>query len=138
MDKNTKKFAIGAAVAAGVGYVAGILTAPKSGKETRTEVKNAAVKTKHEAEKQLKKLHSEVTTQLERAKKMALKFGSEHKADLDKLVATAVAAKEKVRNVLSNLHDGSTDDKDIKAAINEVNAAVDSLKKYLDGLTEAK
>ncbi len=132
MEKNTKKFAIGAAIAAGAGYLAGILTAPKSGKETRKDVKDAAVKAKSDVEKELKKLHSEVTEQLERAKEQALKFGSEHKSDLSKLVSKAVDAKERVRQALTALHDEGTDDKDLKSAIKDVNDAISSLKKYLD------
>jgi gas vesicle protein len=131
MNKDTKRFAIGAAIAAGVGYLTGLLTAPKSGKETRKDVKDAAAKAKSETEKELKKLHSEVSTQIEKAKKVALDFKTEHKGDLDKVVAKAVAAKEKVRDVLSSLHDGGAEDKDLKAAVKEVNEAIDHLKKYL-------
>ena len=42
MAKTFKKFALGALFAAAIGYIAGILTAPKSGKETREDLKNAA------------------------------------------------------------------------------------------------
>ncbi len=131
MEKDTKRFAIGAAIAAGVGYLAGVLTAPKSGKETRKDVKDAAAKAKREAEKELKKLHSEVSTQIDKAKKVALDFSKEHKTDLDKLVTKAVGAKEKARQVLSSLHDGGAEDKDLKSAIKEANEAIDHLKKFL-------
>ena len=50
------------------GYLAGILTAPKSGKETREDIKDTAVKTYSEAEKQLKKLHTELNDVLAEAK----------------------------------------------------------------------
>lgn len=131
MEKNTKRFAIGAAIAAGVGFVTGILTAPKSGKETRDEVKSTAVKAKREAEKELKKLHSDLNGHLDKVKKLALEFGNDHKDDMGKVVATATAAKEKARNVLSAIHDGGADDKDLHSAIKEVQEAVDHLKKYL-------
>ncbi len=132
MEKNTKRFAIGASIAAGIGYLAGILTAPKSGKETRNDVRDAALKAKREAEKELKKLHGDVTTQIERAKQMALKFKAEHKPELDKAVAKAVEAKEKARQMLTALHDGGADDKDLKAAIKDVTDAVAHLKNFLD------
>lgn len=134
MEKNTKRFAIGAAIAAGAGYLAGILTAPKSGKETRKDVKDAAVKAKLDAEKELKKLHSEVSAQIDKAKKVALDFTSEHKADLDKLVAKAVTAKEKAKQMLTALHDGAAEDKDLKSAIKDANDAIDHLKNYLSKL----
>ena len=132
MSKDTKKFAIGAAIAAGVGYLAGILTAPKSGKETREDVKNTAVKAKREAEKELKQLHSEVTKQIDRAKKVGLKLRDEHKDDLSKLVAKASAAKEKARETLTSIHEGDIEDKDLKTAVKDVTDAVNHLKTYLD------
>lgn len=60
MSKN--KFAIGAIIGAAAGVVAGILTAPKSGKETRADLKNKAGDLKKKAEatsKDAKKLASE-------------------------------------------------------------------------------
>lgn len=43
---NGGKVAVGAAIGAVVGFVSGILLAPKSGKETRDDIKNAALTTK--------------------------------------------------------------------------------------------
>ena len=51
-----KAMATGALIAAGAGYLAGILTAPKSGKETRRDISKA----RSDSEKQLKKLHSDL------------------------------------------------------------------------------
>ena len=39
-NKITKKVLIGTALGLAAGYVAGILTAPKSGKETRQDIKD--------------------------------------------------------------------------------------------------
>jgi len=132
MNKETKRFAIGAAIVGAVGYLAGILTAPKSGKETREDVKNTAVKAKREAEKDLKKLHSEVIKQIERAKGVGKKLKDEHKPELDQAVAKAVSAKDKAREMLTALHEGDADDKDLKTAIKDVTDAVSHLKSYLD------
>ncbi len=132
MSKNLKKLAIGSAIAAGLGYLTGILTAPKSGKETRQDVKNTAVKAKLQAEKELKKLHSEITKQLDRAKELSKKLKKEHQADLDKLVSAANHAKIKAKQMLSNIHDGGSDDKELNKAIDDVNKAVNSLKDYID------
>ncbi len=41
---NGKKIAIGTAIGLAAGYVTGILTAPKSGKETRQDIKKIAPK----------------------------------------------------------------------------------------------
>ncbi|MCA9344700.1 YtxH domain-containing protein [Candidatus Saccharibacteria bacterium] len=132
MNKETKRFAIGSIIMAGIGYLAGILTAPKSGKETRKDVKDAAVKAKMRAEKELKKLHTELTKQLDRAKEFGKKLQKEHKDDLDKLVTAANNARIKAKQMLTNIHDGDAEEKDLKQAITDVSEAVDSLKTYLD------
>ena len=46
---KTSKFAVGAILGAAAGLVAGILTAPKSGKETRQDLKNKAGDMKEKA-----------------------------------------------------------------------------------------
>ena len=43
------KFAIGALIGIAAGFVTGILTAPKSGKETRDEIKLKALEVKDDA-----------------------------------------------------------------------------------------
>lgn len=131
MGKRTKDIAIGAAIAAGVGYLVGILTAPKSGKETRKDIANTAAKVKTEAEKKLKQLYGELSELIAEGKKRAESLKSTAKTDLEAVVARAVAAKERVREVLSALHEGESDDKDLDNAVKEVTKALDDLKAYL-------
>lgn len=45
------KFALGALIGAAIGAAAGILTAPKSGKETRADIKAKATEAKKDVEK---------------------------------------------------------------------------------------
>jgi gas vesicle protein len=132
MNKDTKKYAVGAAIAGAVGYLAGILTAPKSGKETRDDVKNTAVKAKRDAEKELKQLHNEVNKYIDKAKNFGGKLKDEHKPEFDKAVDKAVSAKEKAREMLTALHDGDAEDKDLKKAIKDVNEAVGHLKSFIE------
>lgn len=139
MAKNkVKNIAIGAAVAGVVGYVAGILTAPKSGKETRKDIKDTAVKAKVEAEKKLKQLHSQLGELLDQGKKASGKLSGQAQKDWVKLAEAAIASKDKVRAVLSSIHEGGTDDKDLQKAIKDASAAVDSLKDYLAKNIKAK
>lgn len=130
-NNKAKKFAIGAIVAAAAGYVAGVLTAPKSGKETRKDIHDVAVKTKNQAEKQLKKLHSDLDGLIAQGKKAADKLTGKSQDEWFKLVGMATSAKETVREVLSALHEGDADDKDLDKAIKQATKAVDSLKSYL-------
>lgn len=130
--KKTTKFAVGTAVAAGIGYVAGILTAPKSGKETRKDIQNKAVEVKRESEKKLKELTAELTKLIDVAKDKVKKAEAGAKAELQKALDKAVRAKEKGREVLSAFHEGESQDKDLNKAVDDVHQAIDHLKKYIN------
>lgn len=56
------KFALGALIGAAAGVVAGILTAPKSGKETRADIKAKAGEIKGEAKKKATEVKSKANT----------------------------------------------------------------------------
>jgi len=131
MGKTAKKLAIGTIIAAAAGYVAGILTAPKSGKETRKDIKDVTVKSVAEAEKQLKKLHTELNTMINKAKAEASTVKGKAREELDAVISKSFAVKEKAREVLSSVHEGSADDKDLKKAIDDANKSLEHLKKYL-------
>lgn len=126
-----KKMAIGSAVAAAAGYVAGVLTAPKSGKETRQDIKEAADKGWTQAEKELKKLHTDLDKVIKDSKKTGDKVSAKTKKELDTLVEKAQDTKEKARQVLSAVHEGDAEDKDLKQAIKEANEAIEHLRDYL-------
>ncbi len=125
-----KKIAVGALLAGAVGYVAGILTAPKSGKETRQDVKKTAVRVKKEAETKLKRLHSELTTLIATVNKETKKLGTKAKKEVQASLKKADASKTKVKEMLSAIHEGGADDKDLDRAIKDATKAVDSLKKF--------
>jgi gas vesicle protein len=55
---SIKRVAIGSSLAAVAGYLVGLLTAPKSGKSTRGDIADTAMKSRKESEKELKKLNS--------------------------------------------------------------------------------
>lgn len=131
MGKRVKNLAIGAAIAGAAGYVAGILTAPKSGKETRNDLKDAAEKGLTEAEKDLKKLHTELGKVLEDVKDQGDKLGGRAQKDLNDLLEKAKDTKEKAREILSAFHEGDVEDKELRKAIKDANAAIDHIKDYL-------
>jgi len=131
MNKTTKRLALGTIFAAAVGYVTGILTAPKSGKETRQDIKNAAEQGMAEAEKQLKKLHTQMNDLLKEAKGKVDSLKGSAQKDLQIAIDKVTLAKEKARDMLSALHEGGAEDKDLKKAIKEANSAIDHLKSYL-------
>lgn len=129
--EKLKKLAIGGAIAAAAGYVAGVLTAPKSGKETRQDLRDAADKGWSEAEKDLKKLHTELDKTIREAKSGKDKASDKTKKELDSLLEKAKDTKEKAREVLSAVHEGDVEDKDLKRAIKDANEAIEHLRDYL-------
>lgn len=131
MKKSTKALALGTAIAAVGGYVAGVLTAPKSGKETRKDIKDAATKAYVEAEKKLKGLYSELSDLIETSKSKVGELKDQSKEQFEKALAVAQKAKDKAKQVLSASHEGKADDKDLKAAIEEANKALANLKKFI-------
>lgn len=131
MKDSTKRFAISAAVAAAAGYVAGILTAPQSGKETRKDIKDTTVRSIHEAERQLKKLHTEMNDVIAEGLEMADRLSGKAKQELEAALQTTHVAKGKARDILSAVHEGRAEDKELQKAIKEAKDSIDHLKTYL-------
>ena len=130
-----KKFAVGAALTAAAGYVVGVLTAPKSGKETRQMIADKTNDTLAGAEKQLKGLHTELTDLIDQAADKVTEYKQSRKEGKDSdggsVLDKGRDAKQKAREVLSALHDGETDDKELKKAIQDATKAIQHLRDFL-------
>jgi gas vesicle protein len=129
--QNLKRLAVGSTVAAAAGYVAGVLTAPKSGKTTRADIRAAAERSRNEAEKDLKRLHTELDKTIKDAKAGSDKLSAKAQKEAAELIDKAKDTKEKAREVLSAIHEGDADDQDLKRAVKNANTAVKNLRKYL-------
>lgn len=129
-DNTGKKLAIGALVGAAAGFVAGILTAPKSGKETRQDIKSTANKAKLRAEKELKKLQGELGELIAKGKKAAKQEGAKAKKGLDEALKVAQAKQQKVKEMISALKNGETDQPELEKAIKDAKKAKDHLATF--------
>jgi len=136
--RQGSKVAVGTLIAAGIGYAVGVLTAPKSGKATRKDLQRTALHAKTEAEKKLKQLHSELSQLVIQAKKKANTAGSKAKGEINEALDKAQKAKEKVRLLLSAIHEGDSDDRELKQVIVDVNKAIANLKKFVGKQASAK
>lgn len=131
-DNSTgRKIALGALVAGAVGYVAGVLTAPKSGKETRQDIADKASDTKDEIIDQLKALQFELEDLIADAKNKATGMGAKAKAEMNEAVAAAKDAKEKASVLIKSAKAGEADDPELNRAIKQAKAAAKNLAKYL-------
>lgn len=131
MGKLLKKVAVAAGIAAAVGYVAGLLTAPKSGKETRDDLMQAAKTGKGEAEKQLKRAVSELGDMIDQAKQRGSDLGDKANKELRDLADKARIAREKAREVVAAIHEGDAKDDDLRLAVEQANTALKHLRDYL-------
>jgi gas vesicle protein len=131
MKKSFKSLAIGTLIAGTAGYLAGLLTAPKSGRATRADIKNATDSTISETERQLKRLHTELNELLVETKKRGKDAQGRAKSEVDDLTVKATVAKEKAREILSAIHEGDTENKELQKAMNDAAKAIKHLRAYL-------
>jgi gas vesicle protein len=132
MGKKERNLAMGAIAGAGVGYLVGILTARKSGKETRKDIANATLAAKNQAEKKIKSLHTNLVELLKEGEALLKSTKSNAKAGFINALERAKLARDNTRDVLSAIHEGDADDKDLKEAITQANNAIEHLKDYLN------
>lgn len=125
------KIALGAAIAIASGYVAGVLTAPKSGQQTRKDISKKASKAKTDGEKQLKKLHSELSDSIAKAEKNLANSKTKASKSYNDTVTKAKETRDKAKMLLSALHHGDADDPDLKKMIVDGKKAKADLVKYL-------
>jgi len=128
---DAKRFAITTAVAAAAGYVVGVLTAPKSGKESRDDIKLAVDHGKAEAEKQLQHVQDELKKVLDQVTAAPGKLNAKAKAEFDEAVGKATGARDKSQEVLRAVRKGSSDERELQVALNQAKSALKHLRKYL-------
>lgn len=131
-DQRTgRKLAIGAALAGAVGYVTGILTAPKSGKETREDIAEKAEDIKEDAEEQLQTAHDELNQLIKTAKNKSVALGSKARVEFNEAIIRAKDAQNKASHVLDAIRKGQADDPALNKAIKQAKQAQKNLAKYL-------
>ncbi len=131
-DKHTgRKFAIGTAVAAVTGYVAGILTAPKSGRETREDIADTAGEVKDSAVADLQVLEIELKDLVANAKSKTIALSSHAREEFDEAVIKAKDAQNKVAYLVKAAKSGKADDPDVNKAIKQAKQAKKNLGKFL-------
>ncbi|MEK7626035.1 MAG: YtxH domain-containing protein [Patescibacteria group bacterium] len=120
------------AVGIGVGgYIAGILTAPKSGKETRADIKTNAGKAKVATEQELKNLQQELSKLIDKAESKADVLKVKSGAEKEKLIANSKKAKAKADEVIKSIKSKEVKDPDLKKAVADLKKAKDNLAKFI-------
>lgn len=126
-----KGLAIGAAIGAVFGVVTGILFAPKSGKETREDIKDAASKAAERLQAEADKLQKEISDLIDKGE-VHVKDASKTVSDKAKeAVEQAKHSRDSVMTIAKSVKAGKADDKDLDKAIKKAKDARDSLKVFL-------
>lgn len=128
----SRSFIKGGIIGVVVGAVSGLLFAPKSGKETRKDIKSTAKKVSAEAEKELKKLHSELQTLSVQGNDKLKDLKGKAKSDLDELVKRSDMAKDKIGEAISILREGDGEVVDVEKLEKEGRSVKDKLTKKLN------
>ena len=132
MGKNTKAVAILALVAFGAGVATGLLTAPKSGKETRDDLKKASGKLKEELDKRYSEVQGSLSDVIDQAMSQVGDFRGSAQEKLEYLIDQAKQAEYKVKDVYRGMRHGDSDDKNLDKALDEANKAKNHLFKFLN------
>ena len=130
-SNNTKNVAMGALIGVAAGFVAGILLAPKSGKETRADIKRGAGNAAKAVKRQLTWLHEELSVYVAKANIQFKKLSAATREEAMAALAKSKRARDQVEAVLTAIQNGDSDDEDLDLAVKNAQNALDSLKKYL-------
>lgn len=128
---NGGKWALGALFAGAVGFVTGVLSAPRSGKETRDNLKQAAAGYAVEAEQRLESLRTDLEDTIISARQQVDKLVDSTKEQISGALAEADRAKAKAKEVLRAFRGGEVDDDELKRAVSEVEKALKNLKLFI-------
>jgi gas vesicle protein len=131
MAKQGSKFALGALIGAGIGLVTGFLTAPKSGRETRADIKQGAVAARDELEQKFASAHDELNQHIAAGKTAAAEFVGKAKQDLDSALESAKQVQGKAAEVARSLKKGEATDPDLEKVRADIEKTLKHLKSFL-------
>lgn len=129
--KTGRKVALGALVAGVGGFVAGILTAPKSGKETRAELAEEAGVLKNNTEVQLAVAQRELGVVIKQAQAKTMNLSAQAKDEFNEALIRAKDAQNKAKIVLKAFKDGQAEDPELNKAVKQAKQAQKNLGKFL-------
>ena len=131
-NKNAgRNIAIGAAVAGVTGYLTVLLTAPKSGKETRDGITDKAVDVKDSAVDQLEELEGDLNGLLVKTKAKTVALSAQAREEYNEAVIKAKDAQNKATYVLKAVKAGEAEDPELNKAIKQAKQAKKNLGKFL-------
>ena len=130
--KNSfKKTAVTAALVGVAGYVAGLLTAPKAGKETRADIRRSLPDNKQAALDKAKLLYDEMDELLSNVRDERDDLSAKALTHLNSALKKAKSGRDKLEVVIKSVKDGESSDSELNKAIKEAEKAVVHFKKFM-------
>lgn len=132
MSKDTKKnFVLFALITGLFGFLAGILTAPKSGKETREDIKDRAHDIKQTSITQLTNIEAELGKLIKEVSGKASRLNNKARSEYNEATIRARDAQNKSKTVLKAVKNGTAENDDLDLAVKQAKDAIKNLSKYL-------
>jgi gas vesicle protein len=107
------QFVKGTIIGAAIGAIAGILLAPKSGKETQADIKRKVRGTYDDIQRRLERMSDEVSGRVDSLKEAAKDLKGEAKEESQELIRRAEVLKQDLRVSASNLAKSGSETKDV-------------------------
>lgn len=130
-DHTGRKLAVGGLVAGLAGYLAGVLTAPKSGKQTRGDITDKAEGVVKSAETELVSLQTELKDAVTRTKSEATALSGKAREEFNEALLRAKDAQTKATSVLKAVKAGQANDPELNKAVKQAKLALKNLGRYL-------
>jgi gas vesicle protein len=128
---NTGRKMVASALIAGVaGYIGGVLTAPKSGKETRKKLTEEAEGFKDNTEEQLQKANEDLKVLLKDAKNKTVSLSAQAKEEFNEALLRAKDAQNKASSTLKAIKNGEAEDPELNKAVKQAKLAAKNLGKF--------
>jgi gas vesicle protein len=131
MNKDVKNVGIALIAGLAAGYALGVLTAPKSGKETRNDIKDAGSKAYKAAEARLKGSYEDLSDVIAKASKQTKKLGTKGHEELDVLLAAAHDAQGRVKQLIASVRRGDATEEQFEDVVIAAQVAKDELQDFI-------
>jgi gas vesicle protein len=125
-----RKMALSAVIAGVAGYIGGVLTAPKSGKETRKKLTEEAEGFKDSAEEQLQKANEDLKVLLKAAKTKTVSLSAQAKEEFNEALLRAKDAQNKASSTLKAIKNGEAEDPELNKAVKQAKLAAKNLGRF--------
>lgn len=130
--QQAKTVTLAGLIGVGIGLIAGYLTAPQSGKETRQDIVDKSKDFRDQAVDKYHETKDKIAAAIEEGMQAANRLSGSSKRTLLSLVDKAKEAEYKAIDVFRAVKSGEADDRNLDKAVSHANKAKDNLLKFLN------